>query len=665
MREESVTSRNSRNPGHRRRTPTPRNVVLLCLVLLACAGCGTNGSTVPAAITVTSLADADPPPGGAMTLRAAIREIGSGGTITFDPSLNGGTIPLGIVGSDNSPLLGEIYGGPVGMTFQGYGLRNYGKSALYAAKDLAIDASSLPDGITLTWTGGDANRARVMAVLGNLTMRNVTVTSGHSSFEAIAGTQPYSLARGGGLAVWGTATLEKCTVSGNRCTGDTDTTNSRDRGTYGGGIFANGLVLTNSVVSGNAVIGYGAAGGGVYSVGGADGPGISSSLSGCTVSGNRVTAQHAYGGGVFTLGGGPNFLMPLALANCTIARNVVEDHPGIGEPPGAQYYCRGGGVYMGGGHLSVTGCTVAENRVTGVPAIFSRKPNMGGGGIAATVGNAHVVEDIAIRHSVVAGNTLNGTPEDLFTGSVLHFYSHGYNRIGRIDFSQILVPIPLWTSLSRKHWPKAGDMDNVAISDLLDLPNVARHASIRSVGTDNGQLAVLWYPPKGSALDRIPAGGYTVDNVVLAEYDTGGAKDDFLPFVLDNMLGTGYYGGILGPGFGAAYRATFEAVYGSLDNVAWYVDPARWPADSRNIPWIDFWRGLDNAIGGSLGTVRLGDDFWRSRGTGTIRLTDNVVLRVTSTTLGPYWPSASDQLGTPRPYGHGPMGDIGAIERIP
>jgi hypothetical protein len=661
MVEESATPHASRNHGHRRWTPASLNVALLCLGLLACAGCGTNGS-IHSAITVDSLADADPPPGGAMTLRTAIREIGSGGTITFDPSLNGGTIRLGIVGSDNSPLMGEIYGGTVGMTFLGYGVRNYGKSALYAAKDLTIDASSLPDGITLTWTGGDANRARVMAVHGNLTMRNVTVTSGHSSFEAIAGTQPYTLARGGGLAVWGTATLEKCTVSGNRCSGDTDTTNSRDRGTYGGGIFANALVMTNTVVSGNAVIGYGAAGGGIYSVGGADGQGIPSSLSGCTVSGNRVTAQHAYGGGIFTLGGGPNFLMPLALTNCTIARNVVEDHPGIGEPPGAQYYCRGGGVYMGGGYLSVTGCTVAENRVTGVPAIFSRKPNMGGGGIAATVGNAHVVEDISIRHSVVAGNTLNGAAEDLFTGSVLNFYSHGYNRIGRIDFSQILVPIPPWWSISRKHWPKTGDVDNVAVSDLLDLPNVMRHGSIRSVGTDDGELAALWYPPTGTALDQVPVAEYRVDDIVLAEYQTvQGRKDDFLFHVLDK-LSTGEYGGILGSGFGAAYRATFEAANGaSLDNVVWIESPAGWPSDARNIPWINFWRGLDNAIAGRLGSAGLGDGFWGSFPDGP--LGDNVTMRVRTTQYGPVRLTGSDQLGNPRPYGL--MGDIGAIERIP
>ena len=647
-----------KNPGNCRRATLLLKALLFCWGLLACAGCGTNGSTTTSTITVNSLVDADPPPGGTTTLRSAIREIGPGGTILFDPSLNGGTIPLGIVGSDNSLLMGEIYSG---MTFQGYGERNYGRSALYAAKNLAIDASALPDGITLTWTGGDSNRARVMAVYGNLIMKNVTISSGFSNAEPIVGgTQAFTLARGGGLAVWGTATLDRCTISGNRCAGDN--ASSRDRGTYGGGIFANGLSMTNCVVSGNAVIGYGAAGGGIYSVGGADGPGIRSTLSGCTISGNRVTAQHAYGGGIFTLGGGPNFLMPLALTNCTIARNVVEDHPGIGEPPGSQYYYRGGGVYMGGGYLSVASCTIAENDVSGNPAIFSRKPNMGGGGIAATVGNAHVVEDITIRHSIVVANTLNGAAEDLFTGSVLNFYSHGYNRIGRIDFSQILVPIPPWWSLSRKHWPKSGDMDNVAISDVLDLPNVARHGTIRSVGTDNGGLAVLWYPPAGTALDQIPGTGYWVDNIVLAQYQTGpGTKDDFLFRVLDK-LSTGEYGGILGSGFGAAYRATFEAENGtSLDNVAWVESPAGWPSDPLNLPWITFWRGLDNAIAGRMGAAGLGDDFWGSFANGP--LGDNVTMHVQSSQYGPVGLLGSDQLGHPRPYGL--KGDIGAIERSP
>ncbi|GAB4227431.1 MAG: hypothetical protein OHK0028_00080 [Deltaproteobacteria bacterium] len=647
-------------PGNGARTPALRNAVVLCWALLACAGCGGSGSTAPAVITVDSLVDADPPPSGSMTLRAAIRELRPGGTITFDPSLDNGTVSLSIVGSDNTVLKGETYDNT--MKFTGYAERNYGKSALFARKDLVIDASALPDGITLKWAGGDANPARVLAVYGDLTMRNVTVTSGISAAEPIGGAQKFTLARGGGLAVWGTATLDRCTVGGNRCAGDTDFPPPRDRGAFGGGIYANAVVLTNCVVSGNSVTGYGAAGGGIYSVGGADGPGIDSSLSGCAVTGNRITGQYAYGGGVFTLGGGPDFLKSMTITNCTIARNVVEDHPGIAQSNLYQYYYRGGGVYLGGGTLTVDGCTIAENEVTGVPWMFRGKPNMGGGGIAATIGDAHVVESITIRQSIVAGNTLNGSAEDLFTGSLLHFYSHGYNLLGRIDFRQILVPIPKWWSLSRKHWPKTGDLDNVAASDVLDLPNAARHAWVRSAGTDNGEAAILWYPPKGIARDRIPAGGYMVDNIVLAQYQVAsGSKDDFLPRLLDR-LSTGEYGAILGSGFGAAYRAAFEAAYGvPLDNVAWYETPSGWPSDPANVPWINFWRGLDNAIGGSLGTVQLGDAFWGSFPNGP--LGDNVTMRVSITRAGPFLPAVTDQIGNPRRGGS--TSDVGAIERVP
>ncbi len=88
--------------------------------------------------------------------------------------------------------------------------------------------------------------------------------------------------------------------------------------------------------------------------------------------------------------------------------------------------------------------------------------NQIGGGIAATIGNAHAVEDMIIGHSIVVGNTvheINGAgpvgytigsvyQHDIFTGSVFDFRSMGYNRIGVIDFSQILVPVgePGWAS---------------------------------------------------------------------------------------------------------------------------------------------------------------------------------------------------------------------------
>ena len=47
---------------------------------------------------------------------------------------------------------------------------------------------------------------------------------------------------------------------------------------------------------------------------------------------------------------------------------------------------------------------------------------------------------------------------DIFTGSLFHFKSRGYNRLGVVDFSQMLVPVGQvdWASLCRRHYPKAG-----------------------------------------------------------------------------------------------------------------------------------------------------------------------------------------------------------------
>jgi hypothetical protein len=464
----------------------------LALALLA-GGCATNDHTPSPDLVVNSLDDNAVPPSGTVTLRSAIASAEQGDTIAFDDSLDGETILLTIVGEEHSTLRGEVY---VNNAFSGYQDRDYGRSALYAHKNLTIDASGLPHGITVKWNGGDASHARVLAVYGDLTMNNVAISSGYSVAEAIAGgTQPYTLARGAGLAVWGKATLTDCTLAGNICVGESGS--ARDRGTYGGGIYANGLDLVDCVISGNSVIAYGAGGGGIYSVGGADNPnghGNDTSLRGCTISGNRATAQHAYGGGIFTLSGGPSNLATMFLTNCTIARNLVQDHPDY--PEAGQWYTRGGGVYMGGGSLWVTGCTIAENAVVGVPAIFSGKPNLGGGGVCATIGNAHTVEGVWVQGSIVVGNTLNGDAEDWFVGSILDFNSQGYNLVGYVDFRYILPPVPDWMMSSRKRWPKPGDVDGVSLLAALDVSGAQYHASVLSAGTDPAPWRSTRFPTR-------------------------------------------------------------------------------------------------------------------------------------------------------------------------
>jgi hypothetical protein len=608
------------------------------------AGCGE--STPPwTTIEVNSLEDAEQPASGTITLRAAIEQAGGRTRITFAPALDGGTIRLAIVGAPHSILKGEVYAGAP-PTFQGYQERDYGKSALYARKNLIIDASTLPSGITIAWDGAD--RARVLAVYGDLTMTNVTITSGHASAEPIAGgSQPYTLGRGGGLAVWGTAILRNCTVSGNRAEGDLE--GSRDRGAYGGGIYANGLSLENCVVSGNSAVGYGAGGGGIYSVGGADnrrGVGNHATLVATTVSGNRVTAQHAYGGGIFSLAGGPGNLAWMRLTNCTVARNLVQDHPDL--PEAGQWYYRGGGIYMGGGSLALASSTVAENEVRGPAAAFGGKPNRGGGGVAATIGNAHVVEYVELQHSIVAGNRVGDVAEDWFAGSLLDFQSLGHNLLGVLDFSQILVPVPPWSSLSRKHYPKTGDQDGVALAEVVSLDGIHRHGAITSAGVDAGEPAVLSYPPAGPAVDSVPAAPYGV-TAVLAEYTGYGLPtDDFLNHVLEKLRTD--HGDVLGYDFGSGF--------GDLTGVTFHGPGVSWPSNPENADWIAFWRDLDVELGDRLGTVRLGDDFWGSFQTGPVG--DHLWLDL-ARPMATVRLVGTDQLGRARPAG--PGGDVGAIER--
>ncbi len=616
----------------------------LALVLLA-GGCSTNDPTPNPVLLVNSLEDSAAPAAGTVTLRSAIAAAEPGETITFDDSLDGETILLTVVGAEHSTLKGEVY---VNNVFSGYQERDYGRSALYAHKNLTIDASDLPHGITVKWNGGDAVHARVLAVYGNLTMNNVTISSGYSVAEAIAGgTQPYTLARGAGLAIWGTGTLTDCTIAGNICVGESGS--ARDRGTYGGGIYANGLDLLGCVISGNSVIAYGAGGGGIYSVGGADntsGHGNDASLRRCTISGNRVTAQHAYGGGIFTLSGGPNNLASMFLTNCTIARNLVQDHPDY--PQAGQWYTRGGGVYMGGGSLYVSGCTIAENAVTGQLAIFSGKPNLGGGGVCATIGNAHTVENVWAQNSIVVGNTLNGEVEDWFVGSILNFYSQGYNLVGYVDFRYILVPVPDWMMSSRKRWPKAGDVEGVSLTEALDVNGAHYHASVLSAGTDPGQPAILWYPPAAQAVDKIPNLDYQVTNVDAGYTGFGQPTDDFLNYVILQLRQE--YGAILGADFGEEF--------GDMTGTTWYGPAVTWPSNTQNAAWIAFWRNLDIAIGDRLGMVILGDDFWHTFTTGA--LGDHVYITVRTSTKS-YRMEDIDQLANSRPRGG--LGDIGAIER--
>jgi hypothetical protein len=635
---------------------------LLCLLLAALLpllpGCKDSGGKAgapspgrsPAAfeVVVDSLDDGPPADDGRTTLREALESVDPGGTITFAPALSGGTIALSAIATDNTRLPGEVFEmvPGVGWNYLGFQDRNYGASALLVEKDVTIDASSLPGGITLRWAGGAGSPARVLAASGTLSLSNVTILDGFSrAVQVDEPGQKYTLARGGALAVWGTLRLSGCTLAGNRVLGDGEA--SRDRGAFGGAVYVDLLDADNCVVAGNRAEGYGAAGGGIYSLSGYGNWGLESSIRNSSVTGNRVTAQHAYGGGIYTDGGTRGYLNTLAAVNCTVARNVVEDNPAIAESRMAQFYYRGGGVYMSNGYLRLSGCTVAENRVAGVDCTFNGKPNMAGGGVAATVGDAHEVEDMTFAHSVFAGNTVQGAPSDIFTGSLLHFYSHGFNRIGTIDFSQILVPIPDWQCLSRKHYPKVGDEDGVALSDALVVAAARLHPSVVSAGTDNGSKALLWYPPGAASRDRIPANEYNVP-YVYAGYDTWWSGD--CSYLFSAVLTE------LSANYRSALGNDFAPPLGDLSTLTFYATPSTWPSDPENAPWIAAWRGLDNAIAGRLGQGGLGDEFWYSLGSHDLNGSMYLDLYLSA----PVQLADRDQRGVSRPGGA--SGDVGAVE---
>jgi len=689
---------------------------LLCLAMLAgLSGCGGSGEggAPSTAIVVNSLLDDASPPAGTVTLRSALAQAASGQRITFDPTLNGSTINLIFVGEEHTVLVGEVMGFDDANNISylvGYFNRDYGRSALFAAKDVVIDASNLVDGITINWGGTET--ARVLAVAGDLALTNIAITGGNSVFDLAENVgqhpddgQTSTLARGAGIAVWGVAYLSDCTIYDNHAVGD-DADTSRDGGAYGGGVYADTVVMDNCIVSGNTVYGGGAAGGGIFSVGGRDSQMNVSSISRSSITENQITGLFAYGGGVYSDGGGIGRSSRIHVENSTIARNLV-------APPVLPAflfslldigYWRGGGLYASNGYMQVKSSTVVENQVFGKPRITELGKQNVAGGIAATIGNAHAVEDMIIGHSIVVGNTVHEIsgieagdyvvgsiyPHDIFTGSVFEFRSMGYNRIGAIDFSQILVPIgePGWASLSRKHYPKVDDEDGVAPDEVLG--NATLSTMIYSAGVAADPFAVLYYEPAGSALDKLPSENYNVTEV-LGELD--GLRDEgrnplLLPLILEQIQDV--YGQ---PSFESEFRDYFQGFLADIDpdtsgsqrylncngvttdtiEQAYWCGPSQtWPQFEYNHAYIEFWHHLDAVLAAeiaevnvdkitNLSPVLMNDDVWTSLfGLGTSYF-NGITVSLTERTLG-VSPLGIDQQGNPRPAGL--RGDIGAVEIV-
>ncbi len=462
---------------------------------------------------VTTLADELDYSNADVSLREAIDAAdGSVGddTITFDPSLSGGTILLG--GSEleiGNTLTIDGSTLPAGITVDGQQLSRVLRFES-DFNDLSLNNLTLRGGKTTAISDGGGGIS--FSSYGTLSLTSSTVTSNQTTG---------STSLGGGIRSTGSLTLIDSSVSGNHTAGDSS---------VGGGIasFYGTLTITDSTVSGNLTSGESARGGGIWNAGGtltltrstvngnstsgslSHGGGIMSyfgtvSLSSSTVSGNRTTGDNSPGGGVYTNDGGIN------LNNSTVSGNTTA---------GANSY--GGGIFTLEGGLSLISSTITRNGTTG--------PSSNGGGILV----ANTSEDPLFRsqYTIIADNTVAlGIAPDLRPDST-SLFDVDRSLIGNTSGSGISETTGLFNRLNVD--PMLGPLQNNGGPTLTHLPATG------SPAIDVEQLSLIFsFDQRGAPFDRevddplTPGAGRDIGAIEVqpipddADFDNDGDIDGF------------------------------------------------------------------------------------------------------------------------------------------
>jgi predicted outer membrane repeat protein len=267
------------------------------------AGVGDIGSVEVVDLTAWNTQDS-----GTGSLRQTIADASPGTTITFDTGLDGQVIDLA-------------------------------GTQLAIAKDLTLDATSLPNGLTLNGNG----LSRVLEISSGVTVsiRGLAITGGASS-------------DGGAIRNWGTLTLSDCTLSQNSSTAQGGALRN-----IGGSTTIEGCTFTGNTA--------GLSGGAIFSDTPVD-------IINSTLTGN--SAQ--FGGGLYI----GNSSMA-TLVHTTIAANSAS---GLG-----------GGIMVDGGTLNINNSIVANNTgpVTGQGVDIG---NFSGGSVVPTglnlIGNNDTIETV-------------------------------------------------------------------------------------------------------------------------------------------------------------------------------------------------------------------------------------------------------------------------------
>lgn len=365
---------------------------------------------VPTSSVVNSLLDTAAPPAGTVTLRSAIlasEADTSADTITFSPSILGGTIVL----TSDLPTITRL------VDIQGPGENGLIVCGNRVARCFVIGSGGLAAISGLTLTQGNA-AADGGAILNNgiLTLANVTISDSKVTGSAVGGgvategtgtltatnctifNNSASAAGGVFLALGATATLTDCTISGNIGTGTSGSgagicslgtltvvsgqiTQNRGAGAsfQGGGLFSNNSLAASNVLIANNFAG--GSGGGAYVL-------ANGSVKNCTIAFNLCTGAQGGGGLVFN---SPS--NPLTVINCTITGNTDAN-------TGSQ---AAGGLSVQAGTLTLHNSVIADNQVTAAltPAPDARGP------LAATSSSNLIGIGTAQLTGITGGNNGN------------------------------------------------------------------------------------------------------------------------------------------------------------------------------------------------------------------------------------------------------------------
>ena len=206
------------------------------------------------------------------------------------------------------------------------------------------------------------------------------------------------------------------------------------------------------------------------------------------------------------------------------------------------------------------------------------------------------------------------------------------------------------------------------------------------IAVDAGEPAVLYYEPRGSALDQIPASTGSVSELY-GEYGVAsGHEDNFLAIMLDRLE---QRHGLTG--FASEFTDDFEAFLASVDlddetegnqpyldpwgdpiltlaDTLWFGPAGTWPSLLENHPYIHYWHRLDAALLAQdipgMGPEVLGDDEWDALfDSGPLDENPFITVSLMPDPASGWAPLPLDQLRTERPAGT--LCDIGEIELGP